>query len=241
MTIRILLCGYGRMGRMLETLIAAAGDLELAGTIDIQNAGDLLTEDFGADVIIDFSGPGILPQLAAYVERTGTALVSGATGYPQQGDEVRALGKFAPVVYSENYSVGINVMAQVVRELSSLLGDEFDVELVETHHRYKKDAPSGTAQLLLRSVDPEGEAELVYGRSPADGEREAGQIGVHAIRGGTVPGEHTVQFLGEDETVEVTHRAYSRKIFAQGALTAARRLAGQPAGSYTFAELLAPR
>lgn len=238
MTVRILLCGYGRMGKMLHQLIDESADLEIAGIIDIDNAQDLETENFHADVLIDFSGPGLLPRVAEYVERTGTGLVSGATGYADQGAEVKALGRFAPVIYSENYSVGVNVMAQVALELSALLGDEFDVELSETHHRYKKDAPSGTARLLLRSVDPEGQRPLVYGRSPEDEERHGREIGVHSLRGGTVPGQHTLSFFGEDETLEITHTAFSRTIFAQGALTMARRIASASKGTYTFAELL---
>ncbi len=224
---------------MLENLIGESAGLEVAGIIDIDNAGELETKDFGADVLIDFSGPGLLPRIASYVERTGTALVSGATGHADQGQSIRDLGAFAPVIYAENYSVGVNVMAQVATELSNLLGAEFDVELMETHHRYKKDAPSGTAQLLLRSVDPGGERPRVYGRSPEDGERQPGDIGVHALRGGTIPGEHTLIFYGEDETLELKHTAFSRKIFAQGALTIARKIVGKPARSYTFQQLLA--
>lgn len=238
MRTKILLCGYGRMGQMLEELIEASADLEVVGIVDIDNAEDLETQDFGADVLIDFSGPGLLPRISGYVERTGTALVSGATGYEDQGQSVRDLGRFAPVIYAENYSVGVNVMAQVAKELSALLGEEFDVELEETHHRYKKDAPSGTAQLLLRSVDPEGTRPLVYGRSPEDEERKRGDIGVHSLRGGTVPGEHGLVFYGEDETLRLTHTAFSRRIFAQGALTMARKIVKRTPGSYSFQELL---
>lgn len=235
---KVLLVGYGQMGKMLEGLIQQASDLEVCGVIDIDNAADLETQDFGADVIVDFSGPSVLPLLRTYLERTGTALVSGATGYADHGQAVKDLGAFAPVIYAENYSLGVNVMAKVVQQLSHLLGGAFDVEVVEAHHRYKKDAPSGTAQLLLRAVDPVGDRQLVYGRGPQDGPRVHGDIGVHSVRGGTVPGEHSVTFYGEDEVVEVSHRAFSRKIFASGALTAARKLVGRPAGSYTFDQLL---
>lgn len=238
MTTNVLLCGYGQMGRMLHSLIDDAPDLAVAKIIDVDNVADL-ESDPKADVVIDFSGPGIFPVLSGYVQRTGTALVSGSTGYADHGQALKDLGQYAPVIYTENYSVGVNVMAQVTAELSRLLGDEFDVELVETHHHFKKDAPSGTAQLLLRAVDPDGERPLVYGRNPSDGPRQPGEIGVHSLRGGTVPGDHTVGFYGDDETVTLSHRASSRRIFAQGALTMARRLVGKPAGSYTFNELLA--
>lgn len=235
---KILLVGYGQMGKMLESLIQESPDLEVCGIIDVGNARELKTKDFGADVIIDFSGPSVLPLLGDYVRRTGTALVAGATGYPDGGQEIKALGEVVPVIYAENYSVGVNALAKVAGQLSQLLADSFDVEIVEAHHRYKKDAPSGTARLLLRAVDPDGQRNLVYGRTPEDGSRRPGDIGVHAIRGGTVPGDHTVGFYGEDEVVEVSHRAFSRKIFAAGALKAARKLAGAPAGSYGFDELM---
>lgn len=238
MTVKILLLGYGRMGQMLHELIEQSADLELAGIIDVDNVDELETKEFGADAVIDFSSPSAFPALESFVKRTGTPLVCGATGYENHGRAVKDLSQYAPVIYSENYSVGVNVMASVTAQLNSLLGDEFEVELVETHHRYKKDAPSGTAQLLLRSVDPEGKKNLVYGRDPNDGQRQPGDIGVHSLRGGTVPGEHAVTFYGEDEVLQLTHTAYSRKIFAQGALTMARRLVGKPAGDYTFDELL---
>ena len=239
MTLKILLCGYGQMGHMLEQLITESADLSVAGIVDLDNVEELSTRDFGADVVVDFSGPSILPALAGYLQRTGAALVSGATGYENHGQAVKDLAQLAPVIYSENYSVGVNVMAKVVAELGRLLGDEFEVELVEAHHHFKKDAPSGTAQLLLRAVDPEGNANLVYGRTPADGARQPGDIGVHSIRGGSVPGDHTVGFYGDDEVLQITHRAYSRRIFAQGALTMARRIAGREPGLYTFDQLLA--
>ncbi|WP_154542888.1 4-hydroxy-tetrahydrodipicolinate reductase [Scrofimicrobium canadense] len=232
-----MLCGYGQMGRMLAGLIEESDDLELAKVIDADNVADLEGDaDYSADVIIDFSSPAIFDALAKYVRRTGTALVSGTTGYEDQGEAIKALGEYAPVIYTENYSVGINVMAQAVALLGKLLSPSFDVEISETHHRYKKDAPSGTAQLLLRAVG--GDADLTYGRSPNDGPRQPGQVGMHSLRGGTVPGEHTVAFFGEDEVVEITHRAFSRRIFALGALTAARSLVGHTPGTYTFAQLL---
>lgn len=233
---RVLLCGYGQMGHMLSEIIESSPDLELAGIIDEANQGDFGVVD--ADVVIDFSHPDSFENLAGFVRRTGTPLVSGTTGFADSGAAVRQLGEYAPVIYSENYSVGVNAAAKATRVLAELLGDQFEVEITETHHRYKKDAPSGTARLLLRSVDPEGKARLVYGRSPEDGAREPGDIGVHSLRGGTVPGEHSVEFFGEDEVVEIRHVAFSRRIFAQGAITVARRLVGAPKGAYSFDEVM---
>ena len=222
---------------MLQELIDEAPDLELVGTIDVENIDDLKAPaDFNADVIIDFCNPEVFPVLSDYVIRTGTPLVSGTTGYTDQGQQIKDLGSYAPVVYSENYSIGISVLSKAVAQISALLGLEFDVEISETHHKLKKDAPSGTAQLLIRSLGRDG--QVVYGRSPSDGPREAGDIGVHSLRGGTVPGDHTVSFFGTDEVLSVSHRAYSRRIFAAGALLAARRLQGKSNGNYAFAELL---
>lgn len=237
MTVKILLFGYGQMGKMLEKLIEDRPDLEIAGIIDVDNLTDLASESLRADVVIDFSSAAAFSQLASYVERTGTPLVSGSTGYADHGAAIMALGQYAPVIYAENYSIGVNAMAKAVSQLAALLDGDFDVEVVETHHRYKKDAPSGTAQLLIRALDPAGERPLVYGRSPADGPRNPGDIGVHALRGGTVPGEHIVEFFGEDESISITHRAFSRKIFALGALAAADRLVRLPKGSYSFDQL----
>lgn len=226
------------MGHVLQEIIEESDDLNLVGIIDVGNVDDFSKSDLGADVIIDFSNPAVLPKLSEYVQRTGTALVSGTTGYGDQGQAIKALGAQAPVIYAENYSIGINVMAKAVKQLSELMGDDFDVELIETHHRYKKDAPSGTAQLLIRAVDPQGKRNLVYGRSPQDGPRQKGDLGVHSLRGGTVPGDHTVGFYGEDEVMEISHRAFSRRIFAQGAIAIARKIVQQPNGSYTFEQLL---
>lgn len=232
-----MLCGYGQMGKMLQSLIDEDPQLELVKVIDVDNIDELgAGADFGADVVIDFSNPAVFAQLSDYIERTGTPLVSGTTGYGDSGALLKSLGRFAPVVYSENFSVGISVLSAAVAQLSALLGSAFDVEISETHHNLKKDAPSGTAQLLIRSLGRDG--QVVYGRSPADGPRQAGDIGVHSLRGGTVPGDHTVSFFGADEVVEVSHRAYSRRIFAAGALLAAKRLQGKRAGDYSFDQLL---
>lgn len=233
----VLLIGHGRMGRLLETLIETAEDLTLVGVVNSKNFESLSTME-KADVAIDFSTPAALPQVAAYVRRTGTPLVSGTTGYAEDGTaQLRELGSAAPVLYSANYSLGIAVMAKALREMASVL-KEFDIEVVETHHNRKADAPSGTAKLLVDAMDPAHELTPVYGREGYCGPRTKREIGIHAVRGGTVAGTHTVGFYGEDEVLEITHRAASRAIFANGALTAARALAGKPAGYYTLDDLL---
>lgn len=226
------------MGQMLEECIAAAEDLTLAGAVNSKNIDTLATLEDVADVAIDFSSPAVLPQVAEFVRRTGTPLVSGTTGYAEdQAAELRDLGTVAPVLYSANYALGVAVMARALRQMTAVLKD-FDIEVIETHHNQKADAPSGTAKLLVDAVDPEHYLTPVYGRQGFCGRRGKTEIGIHAIRGGTVAGEHTVSFFGEDEVLEITHKAASRRIFASGALHAARALAKLPKGYYTLDQIL---
>lgn len=197
-----------------------------------------------ADVIIDFSNVAALDAVAGYVRRTGAALVSGTTGYSDEQLEVlRELGSIAPVVWSGNYSIGIaalrHLVAQATRELPG-----FDIEIVETHHNQKADAPSGTATMLLdevRAAKAElgaGSVKPVYGREGLCGARDTQEVGVHALRGGTVAGVHTVSFFGPSEEVSLTHRAESREIFVNGALAAAQKLVVRDKGFYTFDEVM---
>ena len=190
-----------------------------------------------ADVIIDFSNVVTFDAVVAYVERTGAALVSGTTGYtPEQMDRLRELGQNARVMHSGNYSIGIaalrHLVAQATRELPG-----FDCEIVETHHNQKVDAPSGTAKLILRQIDPEGLYAPVYGRSGRIGARGR-EIGVHAVRGGTAAGEHSLRFFGRMEELELRHRADSREIFAQGALRAAAFAREAEPGLYDMEDVL---
>lgn len=243
--IRIAIMGAGRMGTLIRTTAESAVDAAGAPAFEIaaQVGFDLAAAETApaADVLIDFSNVACLPAVVSYVRRCGCALVSGTTGYaPEQLDELRALGDIAPVVWSGNYSIGVaalrHLTAQATRELPG-----FDIEIVECHHNQKADAPSGTAKMLLEAVE-EARADdalhPVYGRSGMCGARDAHEVGVHALRGGTVAGVHTVSFFGPDEEVSLTHRATSRQIFVNGALAAATKLVGKPAGFYTFDELM---
>jgi len=234
----ILLIGHGRMGQLIEQTAIAAGD-RVVGFVDIDNLSDLDTMGKVADIAIDFSNPATLPTVAAYVRRTGTPLLSGTTGLTAADQEVlTSLGAYAPVLHSANYSVGIAVFRQILQQVSDVLKADFDIEIVETHHNQKVDSPSGTAKLLLDAIDPNHEMQPVYGREGNCGKRSAKEIGVHAIRGGTVAGEHTVSFFGTDEILEITHRATSRQIFVNGALHMARKLYRLPKGRYDLQEIL---
>lgn len=234
----IIVGGNGQMGRMLAGLISESPDLELMDTIDVDclEKYDTLPK---ADVLLDFSRPASLPDICRYIRRTGTALVSGTTGYNElEMNLLYGLSDCAPVIYSANYSMGIAVFRKILSEITPVLKDSFDIELTETHHHRKADAPSGTAKALLAAIDPKGEYTILNGREGNCSARTKAEIGVHAIRGGTVSGIHTVSFFGDDEVIEITHTASSRKIFALGALNAARILAGKTPGKYDLDDLL---
>ncbi len=240
--------GAGRMGSLIRTCAEAArtdaGEPAFEVVAQIGFELDALGDAPAADAIIDFSNVATLDAVAAYVRRTGAALVSGTTGYSdEQLATIRALGAVAPVLWSGNYSIGIaalrHLVAQATRELPG-----FDVEIVECHHNQKVDAPSGTAKMLLDEVvrtEAEigaGTYEPVFGRSGVCGARDPREIGVHALRGGTVAGVHEVHFFGPSEELTLTHRAESREIFVHGALAATRKLVGREPGFYTFDQVM---
>lgn len=196
-----------------------------------------------ADVVIDFtSAAASLAHLDA-VCRAGKAIVIGSTGFsPQERELVRSRGAEARIFQAPNMSVGVNVLLQVVADVARLLGDAYDVEIVETHHRFKKDAPSGTALALAEAaaaaLGRDLASDAVHGREGLVGERKPREIGLHAVRAGDVVGDHTVLFGGLGERIELTHRASSRETFARGALRAARWLPAQPKGFYGMTDLL---
>ena len=234
---KILLIGHGRMGHLIEQTALKEGDT-IGGVIDVGNLSDLETIGRTADVAIDFSAPASLPAVAHYIRRTGTPLLSGVTGLSEAELAIfDDLGHYAPVLHSANYSLGIAVFRRALQDVAATLED-FDVEIVETHHNQKADAPSGTARLLLDAVDPRHKRTPVYGRHGITGPREKKEIGVHSLRGGTEAGTHTVSFFGPDEVFELTHRASSRQIFVNGALHAARKLYKLPKGRYELADVL---
>ena len=235
---RFLLIGRGKMGRLIAETAAAAGDEVVAalGRDDLSRLADMGKV---ADVVIDFSRPETLDAVCAYVRRTGTPLLSGTTGYTaEEKQRLEALGKDVPLLWSANFSLGIAVFVRALQAVSGVLKPDFDIEITETHHNQKADAPSGTAKLLLDAVDPAHALTPVYGREGNCGKRDKNEIGVHALRGGTVAGTHTVHFFGPDEEFEITHRAASRQIFVNGALHMARLLPGKPAGVYDLQKIL---
>lgn len=195
-----------------------------------------LLQEYHPDVLIDFTGPESTVNYATLAGANGVAFVSGTTGVTaDQEEELRSVSNDVPVLLSPNFSPGIQVLLAAVREAAEML-PEYDIEILETHHNRKRDAPSGTANRIREQIESvRGEIPIVYGR---DGEqpREQGEIGVFARRAGNIRGEHDVLFAENDEVLQFTHRAESRQVFAEGALDAAVWIAGQPPGWYEFTD-----
>jgi 4-hydroxy-tetrahydrodipicolinate reductase len=195
------------------------------------------------DIMIDFSTPASSLLNIEFCQNAGRAIVIGTTG---MNDDVmhkmQQAAKHIPVMFSANYSVGVNLAAKLLRLAAAVIGNESDIEIIEAHHRHKVDAPSGTALLLGKAIADELGKDLsrdgVFCREGIIGEREQGTIGFSTIRGGDIAGEHTVMFIGEAERIEITHRATDRKIFANGAIRAAKWLNEQPAGLYDMNDVL---
>lgn len=234
----VILVGYGKMGRLIAETISLSEHMCLLGIVDVDQLRSFDEIEGVADVVIDFSYPGNLDMTLGYVARTGAALVMGTTGLSdEQVGRLRAAAEKAPVMFSYNYSLGVAVLRRALELVSPALRD-FDVEIVEAHHRQKADAPSGTAKLLLAAIDPGRAMNAVDGRSGITGARAKSEIGMHAIRGGTVAGEHSVLFLGDQETLEFRHSAQSRQIFVNGAIRAAQFVCGRAPGLYTVDDML---
>lgn len=224
------------MGHVLAQMIEEKDGFALAGIVDPLK-GETLAELSGVDVVIDFSNPANLPMVISYCEEHGCPAVIATTGFSEdEVAQIEALAQKVPVVFSANYSLGINVMKRVVAEITPILEGAFDIEIIEKHHNKKLDAPSGTAKMLLSAADPDGSYDHIYGR---EGNRKRGrEIGIHAIRAGSIAGEHTVLYAGEDELLEIKHTAGSKKIFAAGALKAAAFAAEAGSGYYTMEDVL---
>lgn len=240
----------GRMGTTIGRIVSEAPDMELVGGVDVKEGTLFGTEVVSAagidaflktkrpDVLIDFTVAAAAVENIRAAAANGVALVVGTTGFsPEQRETIAgAVEGNVPAVISSNFSVGVNIFWKLVREAARELSD-YDVEVTEAHHRYKKDAPSGTAKTILEILDQElGDREKVYGRV-GEAERK-GEIGVHVVRGGDIVGDHSVLFAGNFECIEVSHRAYDRAVFAQGAVRAARWVKGREPRIYSMQEVL---
>ncbi|MBP3851410.1 MAG: 4-hydroxy-tetrahydrodipicolinate reductase [Erysipelotrichaceae bacterium] len=233
---RVLIGGQGRMGSLIKETAEAKGHTVLAN-VDASNLSVLEGLE-PADVVLDFSHRDNLDWILDYVEKTDCALVYGTTGLDEaQKQKLTDLSKQHRVFYSANFSYGVTVLTELLKMVTPLLEDSFDMELVETHHNQKADAPSGTAKALLEAMDPNDAYKKVYGREGLIGARQK-EIGVHALRGGTEAGEHTVHFFGDNESITITHHATNRQIFVNGAIRAAEFVVNQPVGMYNMKSLL---
>jgi 4-hydroxy-tetrahydrodipicolinate reductase len=228
------------MGAALVEAIAAAGEVHAGG---IDQGGDPLALARGCDVLVDFSAPGALEGNLDAAMAAEVPIVVGTTGLEERHHWLcDAAGEQVAVLQTGNTSLGVTLLAHLVREAASRLGEDWDIEIAESHHRMKVDAPSGTA-LLLGQAAAEGRgidlaAHSARGRDGITGARREGDIGFASLRGGSVAGDHTVHFLGQDERLSLTHVAENRAIFAKGAVRAAQWLIGKPAGRYTMGQVL---
>lgn len=248
---KIIISGCnGHMGRVVESLCNADGEIQVVGGFDILGSGE---RDFPvysspahftgeADAVIDFSSPAALDGLLQFSKRTRIPLVLATTGYtPEQVAQVGSAACEVPIFRSANMSLGINVLLSLVQKAASVLGSQYDIEIVERHHRRKVDAPSGTA-LMIADVAAEAcghETEYVYARDSVRKPRDKKEIGISAVRGGTIVGEHEIIFAGHDEVIEIRHTALSREIFAQGAVAAAKFMCGvTDSGLYDMSQIV---
>jgi 4-hydroxy-tetrahydrodipicolinate reductase len=230
----------GRMGKALAEAIVAAGE-SLSGGID--KGGDVTALAAASDVLVDFSSPHALEENLDAAIAAGVPVVIGTTGLEERHHWlIDQAAKAIPVLQTGNTSLGVNMLAHLVREAAARLGEDWDIEIVETHHRMKVDAPSGTALLLGeaaaegREIALEGNSER--GRDGITGKRGTGTIGFASLRGGTVAGDHTVYLLGDNERISLSHLAENRMIFARGAVRACQWLIGKDAGRYRMPEVL---
>lgn len=240
MSLRVLINGAkGRMGLELISTASKMG-LTVGGAVDVGD--DFASVADRCDVIIDFSSHSATRAMIAFATARKKPLVIGTTGHSAaEKAELLALAAKVPCVWAGNFSVGVNLLFALTRRAASVLGSDYDAEVIEMHHRFKKDAPSGTAARLLEIILEERKltAEaLRHGREGIVGERTATEVGVHSLRGGDVVGDHTVMFAALGERVELTHKASSRDTFAGGSVRAAKWLAGKEAGIYDMQDVL---
>lgn len=262
MTAKLAVTGAaGRMGRRIIALAVDSGRFEITAAVDRMGHPDTgsdigilagigqidvkLTDKYSgqADVVIDFSQPEAVGAAVDYCISNSAALVVGTTGLSrEQSEKLRVASEKIAVVYASNMSVGMNVLFSVIGRVAAMLGEDYDIEIIEQHHRFKKDAPSGTAlslaENICKSTGRDFPGCIDHGRSGKDCKRQKGRIGMHAVRAGSIAGIHEVIFGSSSETVTVSHTAGSRDTFASGALRAAEWLIGKEAGMYSMADCL---
>ena len=249
---KIILSGAcGRLCSVIADLVSGRDDCEIVGGVDVikKDAAYPIVSSFDeldvkGDVIIDCSYHTTIGNVLGYAKKNGTPAVICTTGHTDDEEIlIKETSEIIPVLKSRNMSLGINLLSELVKKASSVLGEDFDIEIVEAHHHNKLDAPSGTALMLAdaaRDVRDEAglDTEYVYERQSVRKKRETKEIGISAIRGGPIVGEHSVIIAGTNEVITLSHRAESRDLFAIGAIRAALHIAGKPAGFYTMADVI---
>ncbi len=240
--LRIVLTGAkGRMGTTVRACVRSYSDIELVGEVDLGD--DLAAHITKADVVVDFSVHTATVPILECCAAHGKPAVVGTTGHSEsEKASINTVARRIPIVLAPNFSVGVNALFWLVRKAAEILGPEFDIEIVEMHHRLKKDAPSGTAKALAEILAQVHGLDLTtaarHGRAGITGERSRAEIGIHAVRAGDIVGTHTVILAGSGEWIELTHHATSRETFAHGALRAARWIVGKPPGLYDMSDVL---
>lgn len=249
--IKLVISGCnGKMGKVVSSVAQAQSDMEIVGGFDIntesvmgckvyENPCDYKGE---ADVVIDFSHPDNLSGLLEYAKKMGTPLVIATTGLSEeQKNEMKKVAEHVPIFFSANMSLGVNLLIELAQKATKVLADQFDIEIIEKHHNQKIDAPSGTALAIADSINDvlTERKEYIYDRHAVRKKRSKNEIGIHAVRGGTIVGEHEVIFAGKDEVIELKHQAMSKEIFAVGAVAAAKYLIGKAPGMYSMRDLVA--
>lgn len=246
--IKLILCGSnGQMGRVIADQVSEMGGFEIVAGMDREDSHgydfptfeDINEFEGKADAIIDFSNPSTLPVLLKYSVDKKTPLVIASTGFSdQEVEDIKEASKKTAILYSGNMSLGINVLLSLVKKATSAL-EGFDIEVIEKHHNKKVDSPSGTAFMIADAIDKERDekTEFVHGREGNDTKRKPKEVGIHAVRGGTIVGEHSVLFAGVDEVIEIKHSAMSKKIFAVGSINAAKFLVNKETGLYDMDDL----
>jgi 4-hydroxy-tetrahydrodipicolinate reductase len=241
MSLKVIL--VGAQGRMGQTLARLAGEChaEVIGGLEVGEDPAALPWQ-SADAVIDFSFHAVTPKILAHAAEHDVPVVIGVTGHTaEELDAIRSAAKTIPLTLSGNYSVGVNLLQHLTRLAARILPHDYVPEILELHHKHKKDAPSGTALNLAEAVEGERDfphAARIHGRAGETGERPNVQLGMHAVRGGEIVGEHTVYFIGDSDRVELTHRASDRGIFARGAFRAAHWLTKQEPGLYSMQDVL---
>lgn len=238
------------MGRVIQQLVAGRTDCTIAAGVDLfadsaaafpayTNIADVQEE---TDVIIDFSHPSLLTPILSYAaQKGGIPAVLCTTGYSaEQVEALKTAAQTQPVFYSRNMSLGINLLIELSKKAAKVLGDQFDIEIIEKHHNQKIDAPSGTALMLADAIASvrDGETQYVYDRHAQRKKREKSEIGLHAVRGGTIVGEHEVVFAGNHEVITLSHSAQSKELFATGAVNAAVYMCGKGPGLYDMSDMI---